>query len=75
MARTNLAGVEVDTAAMLHRVQQALTRAEATGDAKLKQDAENVLSALTVVLRHRRAVLPAALRASIDVLLDKAGCW
>lgn len=66
MARTNQVGVAVVTSTLLKQVQKALIRAKAESDPELKQAAENVLSALIVVLRHPTAELPAKLKPFID---------
>lgn len=69
MARTNPEpGVPVNTSTMLKTVQAALTRANETNDKALKQAAENVLSALIVVLRHPTAELPVKVKPSIDLI-------
>lgn len=56
----------VDTVRTLDLVQQALARADRTKDQDLRKDAESVLSALVLVLKHRQGRLPAAVRKSLE---------
>lgn len=56
----------VDTVKTLDQVQQALLRADRTKDPELRKDAESVLSALVLVLKHRQARLPAGVGKSLE---------
>ena len=47
----------VDTVKTLELIQRALHKADATKNDELRRDAESVLSALVLVLKHRRAKL------------------
>ena len=58
--------VTVDTAALLEKCQAAMQKAGKDADFALFNSAESVMSALTVVLKHPRAELPAALRPHIE---------
>lgn len=58
----------VETAPLMQKAQLALQRAQRTNDTKLRNAAESVMSALAVVMKHRRAELPAALAGNIALL-------
>ena len=64
MAERN--AVTVDTAALLEQCQQAMQKAGKDADFALFDAAESVMSALTVVLKHPKAELPAALKRHIE---------
>lgn len=58
--------ITVDTAALLEKCQAAMQKAGRECDFALFDAAESVMSALTVVLKHPRAELPATLKRHID---------
>lgn len=58
----------VDSVQTLEQIQAALAKAERNGDSDLKRDAESVLSALVLVLKHRRVKLPAAVAKSLEAI-------
>jgi hypothetical protein len=61
-------GMEVDTAELLALAQMCLSKGRHTGDLHLVNAAESVLSALMVVLRERKAVIPEELQPMIAIL-------
>lgn len=63
-------GIEVDTVETLHLVQLALHKGRVSGDASLLDAAESVLSAIIVVLRTRRAVIPDAVQPMLERLYE-----
>lgn len=56
----------VDTVKTLDLVQRALLRADRTKDESLRKDAESVLSALVLVLKHRQARLQSGVSKSLE---------
>lgn len=60
--------VIVDSVHTLAQVQKALAHAERTNDVELKKSAESVLSALVLVLKHRRVKLPGAVAKSLEAI-------
>lgn len=58
----------MDTIKTLELIQRALVKAEHTNDNELRKDAECVLSALVLVLKHRRAKLQPGTRKSLERL-------
>lgn len=56
----------VNTAEVLEKVHAALTAGREARDPELVASAESVLSALVLVLRHKTAELPAAVRAHLE---------
>lgn len=56
----------VDTVRTLEVIQRALTKADITKNESLRQDAESVLSALVLVLKHRRAKLMPGVRHALE---------
>lgn len=56
----------MDTVKTLDLVQRALLKADRANDEGLRKDAECVLSALVLVLKHRQARLQSGTRKSLD---------
>ena len=56
----------VDTVKTLDLVQRALIKADRTKDEALRKDAESVLSALVLVLKHKQARLQSGVCKSLE---------
>lgn len=65
---TQPTAIIVNTADLLRKSQEAMARAITNKDPELMAAAESVMSALIVVLRHRTAQLPVAIRPFMEKL-------
>ena len=66
-----MAGIMVDTALLLEKAQRAVVDGFKNQDTALIAAGESVLSALVVVLKHRKAELPAELAPHIKLILER----